>query len=180
MRIRPRVTEEFLWGLYELLEGAADIHRQFGVRSWKDVANPEWRNLRLAYEKNRRAKTFSQFVSYLKQKGYVKLPTGESVGPLQLTETGKLKALKCKAKGTMWPNRKDGKMIMLMYDIPKRKQRVRQAFRSALEFLDYTMLQKSVWVSRKDVLEETERAVRDHGLGDCVSVFVIENRIVPK
>lgn len=85
-----------------------------------------------------------------------------------------------KRKGTKWQNRKDGKMIMLMYDIPKRKQRVRQAFRSALEFLGYQMLQKSVWVSSKDVVEETERAVREYGLGDCVNLFVIEKVRVQK
>lgn len=177
---RLRVTEEFLWGLHELLEGVGDIHRQFGVRSWKDVANPEWRNLRLAYEKKKRAKTFSQFVSYLKQKGYVKLPTGSSIGPLQLTEIGRLKALNCRDKKTIWPNRKDGKMIMLMYDIPKKKQHVRQAFRGAIRFLDYVMLQKSVWISTKDVLEETEQAVREYGLVDCVSMFVIEAMRVRK
>ncbi|MDO8474142.1 MAG: hypothetical protein Q7S62_01140 [bacterium] len=180
MAIRPRVTEEFLWGLSEFLEGIVDINRKFGARSWKDVANPEWRNFRLAYEKNKRTKTFSQFVAYLKQKGYVKLPTGESTGPLQLTEIGKLKALKYRTRKTVWSDRKDGKMIMLMYDIPKKKQHVRQAFRSALKFLNYTMLQKSVWISSKDVLEETERAVRDYDLADCVSMFVIEKVRVPK
>lgn len=180
MNIRPRVTEEFLWGLHELLEGVGDIHRQFGIRSWKDVANPEWRNLRLAYEKKSRTKTFSQFVSYLRQKGYVKLPTGESVGPLQLTEAGKLKAMKWKVKVRTWPYRKDGKMIMLMYDIPKKKQHVRQAFRSALKFLDFVMFQKSVWISEKDVLEAIERVVRDYDLASCVSMFVIEKIRVPK
>lgn len=169
-----RVTEEFLWGLYGLLEGIDEASQPFRIRSWRDIVSPEWRELRLRYEKKKRAKTFSQFVSYLKQKGYIKIPTGESIGPLQLTKKGKQKALKGRIKGTKWQDRKDGKMIMLMYDIPKRRQHVRKVFRSTLEFLDYQILQKSVWVSDKDVLEETERAVREHGLGDCVNLFVIE------
>ena len=106
--------------------------------------------------------------------GYITIPKGESVGILRLTVKGKEKAVEGGKKARTLPSRKDGKMIMLMYDIPKKKQRIRQAFRGALEYLDYQMLQKSVWVSSKDVLEETERAVREYDLEDCVNFFVIE------
>lgn len=171
---KPRFTEEFLWGLYKLLEAASDVHKAFMPRSWKDVVSPEWRELRLAYEKKKRKRSFSHFISYLKRMGYITVPSGEGIGAIHLTAKGKWKALEGEKKTQTLSPRKDGKMIMLMYDIPKRKERVRQAFRSALELLDYQMLQKSVWVSDKDVLEKTERAVREHALGDCVNLFVIE------
>ena len=171
---KPRFTEEFLWQLHGLLEVAGDVHKALMPRSWKDVVSPEWRELRLAYEKKKRKRSFSQFISYLKRMGYIKIPAGESVGTIQLTAKGKQKALAGYKTTRAWPTRKDGKMIMLMYDIPKTKQHVRQAFRGALEYMDYQMLQKSVWVSDKDVLEKTERVVREHELGDCVNLFVIE------
>lgn len=177
---KPRFTEEFLWGLHELLAAAGDVHKAFMPRSWKDVVSPEWRELRLAYEKKRRKRSFSQFISYLKSMGYIKIPAGESVGVIRFTAKGEKKALEGTKGVDMLPPRRDGKMIMLMYDIPKRKEHLRHAFRSALEFLGYQMLQKSVWVSDKDVLEKTERAVREHGLGDCVNLFVIEKIMVQK
>jgi len=171
---KPRFTEEFLWQLHEFLESATLLYGSLAPRSWKEIVNPEWRELRLAYEKKRRARSFSQFVSYLKHMGYIVVPTGESVGVLHLTAKGKEKAFEGRKKTRTLLPRKDGKMIMLMYDIPKRKQHIRQAFRGALEYLEYRMLQKSVWVSSKDVLEETERSVREYGLEDCVNFFVIE------
>ena len=171
---KPRFTEEFLWRLHEFLESAISAHGTLVPRSWKDIAAPEWRELRLAYQKKRRARSFHQFISYLKRMGYIAISKGESTGVFHLTSKGKEKAFEGKKKMRTLPPRKDGKMVMLMYDIPKRKQQVRQAFRGALEYLDYQMLQKSVWVSAKDVLEETERAVREYDLKNCVNLFVIE------
>lgn len=175
-----RFTEEFLWQLHELLETANDVTKTLRPRSLKEIVNPEWRELRLVYKKKKRKRSFSKFISYLKRMDYIRTPAGESVGVIHLTLKGKKKALEGEKKLRVLPTRKDGKMIMLMYDIPKRKQRVRQAFRGALEFLGYQMLQKSVWVSEKDVLEETEETVREYGLGDCVNLFVIEKIRVQK
>lgn len=172
-----KITEEFLWQIYELFEEVGDVHKKFAVRSWKDIANPEWRELRLAYEKKKRGRTFSQLVSYLKRKGYIKIPQGK---PLQLTEKGRRKALEGKLKGTKLPIRKDGKMIMLLYDIPKEKARVRYAFRDALVALDYEMFQKSVWVSGKEVFEKTHQAIHDFDLDSCVDIFMIEKIRVHK
>lgn len=171
---KPRATEEFLWKLYEVHEGLENLHQTFGFRSMNDVVAPEIRKLRLRYEQKKRKKTFSQFMSYLKRQGYIKVPEGKSVSFFQLTKKGRQKALEGKRKTIKFPVRKDGKMIMLMYDIPESKRHVRHAFRDALEFLGYQMLQKSVWVSSKDVLVETERAVREYGLEDCVNIFVLE------
>ncbi|MDP3981946.1 MAG: hypothetical protein Q8P70_00070 [bacterium] len=169
--MKLRVTEEFLWLLYDLLEDVGDAYISLSPRSWKDIASPEWRSLRLAYKKKNQAKSFSQFISYLKQKGYIEIPSGEII---QLTEKGKSKALEAKTKGTKWPDRKDGKMIMLMYDIPEERKEVRYAFRNALILLDYKLLQKSVWISTKDVLTKTQEAVSNFDLDSYVDIFVIE------
>ncbi len=177
---KPKITEEFLCEIYELFEGIQSVHQKFAARSWKEIVSPEWREFRLAYEKKRRGRTFSQMVSYLKQKGYIKTPQGRSVESLWLTEKGKRKALAAKSKRIEWPDRKDGKMIMLLYDIPKEKSSVRYAFREALVALDYQMFQKSVWVSRKDVLGKTQEIVHNFFLDSCVDIFVIEEIRVHK
>jgi uncharacterized protein YydD (DUF2326 family) len=76
---KPRLTEEFLWQLHGFLEALDTTHRTFALRSWKDIVAPEWRELRHAYEKKRRARSFSQFISYLKRMGYIAVPTGETL-----------------------------------------------------------------------------------------------------
>ena len=95
---KPRLPEEFLWQLHELVETAGHVHKALMPRSLKDVVSPEWRELRLAYEKKKRKRSFSQFISYLKRMGYIKIPTGESVGTIQLAAKGKQKALECMRK----------------------------------------------------------------------------------
>lgn len=171
---KPRFTEEFLWKLYGLLDATNDTYKALMPRSWNDIASPEWRELYLFYKKKRRQRSMSQYISYLKRMGYIAIPKGKSIGILHITAKGKEKALVGQKKVRELLPRKDGKMIMLMYDIPKRKQGIRQAFRGALESMEYQMLQKSVWVSSKDVLEETERVAREYNLEDCINLFVIE------
>ena len=171
---KPRITEEFLWKLHEAYEALANVQQKFGVRSMNEALMPEMRKLRLAYERKRRKKSYSQFISYLKQRGYIKIAEGTEIFSPRLTEKGKQKALEVRLKITEWPRRKDGKVVMLMYDIPENKRYVRHAFRNVLELLEYQMLQKSVWVSSKDVLAETEKAIHSYGLGDCVNLFVME------
>ncbi len=174
-----RTTEEFLWKLHDFLEGIADTYISLKPRSWSDIVSPEWREIQLTYEKRKRKKSFGQFISYLKQRGYVKI-SRKTAFPLQLTEKGKQKVLAKKQKEAPLPERKDSKMIMLMYDIPKRKWSVRHAFRDAIKFLGYEMLQQSVWITSKDVPDKTEETVRKYGLADNVNIFLIEKLGIQK
>ena len=174
-----KTTEEFLWKLYNFLESMTETYTSLTPRSWTDIANPEWRGLRIAYEKRKRRKSFGQFISYLKQQGYVKI-SSKTAFPLQLTKKGAQKVLEIQQREAPLPERKDNKMIMLMYDIPKKKWPIRHAFRDALKFLKYEMLQQSVWVTSKDVLNKTEEAVREYGLSDHVNIFLIENPVLQK
>lgn len=170
----PKITEEFLWKLFELQEKLEKLYETVGPRSMRDVLLPEMRKLRLEYKRKKRGRTFSQLISNLKRTGYIKVPEGKALSAVLLTKKGREMALQGKIKITGLSPRKDGKMILLMYDIPKVKQNIRHAFRSRIEFLGYQLLQKSVWVSDKDVLEETERAIREYDLGDCINLFIIE------
>jgi CRISPR-associated endonuclease Cas2 len=95
-----------------------------------------------------------------------------------LTAKGKEKAFEGRNKARTLPPRKDGKMIMLMYDIPKRKQHVRQAFRGALEYLDYQMLQKSVWVHAFPCRAEVELLKKFFGLSSQEIRLIVAKDIV--
>jgi hypothetical protein len=180
MKLKSRLTEEFLWKLYESLEALNKVGKSLGPRSFRDIANSEWRELRVFYEEKKRKRSFTRFVSYLKEQGYIRILAGKSVDVLQLTRKGNQKALEGSKKVAVLKPRKDGKLIMLMFDIPKNKEFIRKTFRSQLELLDYQMLQKSVWVSDKEVLMETERVVREFGLHSSVKIFIIENVGVQK
>ena len=173
-------TEKFLWQLYEIVEDIARFRSATGPRSLHEVLSPELRDLRRSYSAKKRRQSFSQFISYLKRQGYIKVPRGYGIEYLQLTAKGKKKAFEGNLKSKHWTPRPDGKMIMVIYDIPEAQKPLRQIFREFLICMHYTMLQKSVWISYKDVLHETERIIYEYHLEPCVKVFVLERIEVKK
>ncbi len=176
--MKPKVTEEFLWKIDQIIQRLGEAYESslpYGMS--RNILNPEMESLRREYERKKNARTFSQFISYLRQKGYIKIPEGYSVyEKIQLTPQGRKKALygKVAEKKNKLKSRKDGKMIMFMFDIPQNKEKARHMLRDILKFLDYQVLQKSVWISDKDVLEETEQSARELGLQEYVNIFVVD------
>ena len=178
--MKIQFTEKFLWQLYEIIEDIARFHSAVSPRSLHEVLSPELRDIRGSYSKKKRRQSFSQFISYLKRQGYIKVPQGYGIEYAQLTAKGNKKAFEGNLKSKHWGPRPDGKMIMVMYDIPEAQKPLRQIFREFLTSMDYEMLQKSVWVSYKDVLRETERIMYEYKLESYVKVFVLEKIEVRK
>jgi len=178
--MKIQFTEKFLWQLYEIVEDIARFRSTIGPRSLYEVLSPELRDLQRSYSEKKRRQSFSQFISYLKRQGYIRVPRGFGIEYLQLTAKGKKKAFEGNLKSKHWVPRPDGKMIMVIYDIPENQKPLRQIFREFLISMDYTILQKSVWISYKDVLRETERIIYEYKLEPYVKVFVLEKIEVRK
>ena len=82
--------------------------------------------------------------------------------------------MKIKLKKLEKKKRADKKWQMLIFDIPEDKRALRDVFRDNLMFLGYSLLQKSVWVSPYDMLEETENLIRKYELDPYIRLFLIE------
>jgi CRISPR/Cas system-associated protein endoribonuclease Cas2 len=162
-------SEKFLWGLYNIGEKIDDINEIFRITTFREVVIDQsfWRDL----QKKKDKKQFAQFINYLKKKGYIK--TNAKKGIL-ITPKGKGKVLKIKYKFLEKKKRKDGKWIMLMYDIPVNRNRERHLFRRQLQYLGYQQLQKSIWVCPYDVFKETEKIINLMSLSDFMRTFLIE------
>lgn len=167
-------TEQFLWQLYEIMQTIGRVHALVAPHSLYDVLSPEFRDLRRSYKEKKRSQSFSHFISYLKKQGYIKIPSGYGIEYTQFTAKGVNKAFEGSIKSKHWERRPDGKMIMVMYDIPENKKAFRSIFREFLVAMEYNLLQKSVWISVKDVLRETERVIYEYELESYVKVFVLE------
>ncbi|MBU1014969.1 CRISPR-associated endonuclease Cas2 [Patescibacteria group bacterium] len=163
-------TEQFLWDVYRAMEGLNDFHRTLVPRGMREAMNPELRQLRRKYEKRRSTQQFSKLVYDLKRRGVIKVQ-GEGV---LLTVKGREEALRIRWKLTESQKRNDGKMVMVMYDLPEKQRKMRDIFRSVLVSLGYQEFQKSVWVSKKKVEYETEEAIREYDLWTYVRLFIIE------
>ena len=111
---------------------------------------------------------------YLKTNGYIKVKSLENKQAIILTKEGISKALKASFVLEKSGKRKDGKWIMLIFDVPVAHKQGRNLLKSILINLGYKLFQQSVWISPYDVSEKTEKLLQLYSLDDYVKIFIIE------
>jgi CRISPR/Cas system-associated protein endoribonuclease Cas2 len=169
------ITGKFLWALYKGIEQADRTYSLVAPpRSFYQYVYRDRIRLRREYERYKAKKKFNQFMQYLQEKGYIKVKALEGVKGVVLTPKGAEKVLQVKRKLIHKKKRKDGKWIMILFDIPEKKRQAREALRAALVDLGYQKLQQSVWVCPYDVFEETDELVRAYHIIPYVKLFLIE------
>ena len=127
------------------------------------------------YKQDKNSKQFRQLVHYLKRRNYIKVQNLKGKKAIMLTKQGIDKVLKASFKideGRV--KRKDGKWVMVSFDIPLTRRKARDLLRSILHNLGYKMFQQSVWVTPYNVAEKTERLLQAYALDQYVKIFLIE------
>lgn len=169
--MRLSLTDKFLWDLYNTLGK---------VRAGIDAFDPYGHSIhRLILPntplgKKYSRQQFSKFVSYLKKKGYIKVANLKTKTGVMITKEGLKKILVVGAHTENRKKRKDGKWLMVMFDIPEKRSGHRDLLRSILQNLGFQKFQNSVWVTPYDVLDATETLIARHSLDEYVKIFVIE------
>lgn len=168
------VTDQFLWDLYAFLENAGDIsHALLRRRRTMSDIYPE--NPVIAkYRHMQSARQFTWLVNYLKQNNYIQVESLKGRQAISITKRGIDKALMASFKADPQPKRKDGKWVMIIFDIPQKHPKARLLLRSVLENLGYKMFQQSVWVTPHDVSEKTETLLQHYNLDKYVRIFLTE------
>lgn len=173
--MRLPVTDKFLWDLYNSIEGIERTYEKIRPpRSMYEGLYRDTIRLRREYERKKMRRTFSQFIHYLQTRGYIRVKALEGTKGIMLTPKGVERALKMRRKLSERRRRKDGKWIMVMFDIPEQKRSSRQILRDALRELGYEKFQQSVWVCPYDTFAETEKMIREYQLIPYVKLFLIE------
>ncbi|MEK7658570.1 MAG: CRISPR-associated endonuclease Cas2 [Patescibacteria group bacterium] len=173
--MRLSVTDKFLWDVYNLFSKAGNIldsafKYPTMYNSLPGPKNPIFKR----YKKEIGAREFSKLIYYLKKKGYIKVENLKNKKAILLTKDGIGKALKASFKIEKGKKRRDGRWIMIIFDIPQKHKKSRELLRSILLNLGYKMFQQSVWVSPYDISEKTERLVQMYLLDKYVKIFLIE------
>ncbi len=118
-------------------------------------------------------------VRRLEKKGFIEKGIMEDELCLRLTQLGsdylRKQQQRKKEKSILEINPEkvkwDGKWRVVVFDIPEKNRRVRQALRMGLRMLEFKLLQKSVWVSKVDCTKELRKYIRELSLSDYVLVF---------
>ncbi len=169
------ITDQFLWDVYQSLDKSKDI---LGV-----IFNPHprigdlWAEKNPVFEKYRKDKNklkFRKLIYRLKVNNCIKVKNLEGKKAMILTKKGLGKALRVSFINQGREKRKDGKWIMLMFDVPEKYRKSRDLLRSVLHNLGYKLFQKSVWVTPYDVSEKTEELLQMYNLDEFVKIFLIE------
>ncbi len=172
------ITDQFLWDILNTLSSVEDAGRFIfhPARSMGDVGMGVDDPIYQKYRKILKPREFSKLIYWLKRNNYIKVKNLEGKKAVMLTGGGMDKAIKaaCKAEVGKYKRRKDGKWIMIIFDIPKRDERKRNLLRSVLQNFGYKILQKSVWVTPHDMYEKTENMLQYYSLDKYVKIFLIE------
>ncbi len=165
------LTDKFLLDLYKIAIQPLGEALSLFPKTMIEAANPELFKMRRAWKKERNKRDFRQMVYYLKKKGYIEASQEKA---LLITAKGSEKVLKIRLQDTPRKQRKDGKWIMVMFDIPEKKRFRRDLLREFLMFMGYQKLQHSVWICPYEVFQETEALVKEYNLESYVKMFLLD------
>lgn len=172
------LTDKVLWDVYNFLEEVGDtayfIFRR--RRTFYDIMPGPRNPVAEKYRREENRRQFSTLVYYLKKHNYIKVKNLQGKKAIILTKKGIDRALtaKFKIENNQLKKRKDGKWIMIIFDIPQKHNRARNLLRSVLKNLEYKIFQHSVWVTPYDVFERTEELLQQHSLDKYVKIFLVE------
>lgn len=132
------------------------------------------KSFRRIYNKKKRKWAFANFVWHLKKNGYIKAKGLEPREGIILTQKGMERVLKTALKKVKKKKRRDGNWLMLIFDIPEKKRKLRDLLRENLQILGFKLLQKSIWVCPYDILEQVQGIIQKYNLEKYVKIFLIK------
>ncbi len=77
------------------------------------------------------------------------------------------------------PKEWDGKWRIVVFDIPEQKRLVRDLFRRNLKKWGFKHLQRSVWISKRDVFDKLTSYIQELGIEKWVSVIEAD-KLIPQ
>ncbi|MBU1031718.1 hypothetical protein KKE03_02205 [Patescibacteria group bacterium] len=114
-----------------------------------------------------------QAIKNLREKGYIELAKNDEGKILmKLTSKGKKEIeIHNILKDKKW----DNKWRVVVFDIPEKHKKLRHALRWKLREWEFIPWQKSVWVSKKDIVKPLRDFIKEVGLSQWVKVLLAED-----
>lgn len=128
-------------------------------------------------ERRRRREQIRKTIERLKRNRIVEVYQKDEKDIVELTTLGKKRLLKYQLDDLeiKKPKRWDGKWRVVIFDIPEKRKKAREAFRYMLKRIEFYRLQKSVFVSPYPCRDEVDFISEIFEIGDCVNYFEIIN-----
>ena len=141
---------------------------------------------KLSYEqyKKKEQQRFYNLLGHLQKQGLVKRIKESSHSKWKITEKGekKLDELKLKKENKLpykvytKENDKEGKLKIVIFDIPEEEKRKRDWLRQNLIALGFSMLQKSVWISKNKLPKDFIDDLKNLDILHCIEIFSVDKK----
>ena len=124
----------------------------------------------LAEERERAASAYRNRLAYLRRKKLIQTKKVEGRLFVELSKEGQVKLRKETMKER--PKLPDGFICLVLFDFPVDARRGRNSFRAFLKKAGFTQVQKSVWKSDLDVIDDVRDFVKSAKIQTWVEVFL--------
>ena len=115
-----------------------------------------------------------QRVHYLKKNRWIETKTTEDGLLIALTNNGRVEKMRrCMEQR---PILKNGKVCLVVFDIPEIARRARNTFRQFLKKCGFRRLQKSVWENDRDVVNDVLQFIQRTNIHSWAKVYLGENK----
>lgn len=138
----------------------------YGGSGYDENAKEDYNNAEL--------QRFYSILNKLKSQGFIKKKKSEHGSLWNITKRGleKLGVISKKKKIT-YNSKTDNKLKIIVFDIPERERWKRAWLREALNALEFSMLQQSVWIGKNKVPEQFLEDLRDMRLFDRIHILEV-------
>lgn len=155
---RSKTTEALLWALEKAIDTGIILYDYAENTHHYVYGSPNLERYELYH-----------IVGRLKQKGWVETIKNEGKVIVNLTSKGQNQlAIERALKSDKW----DGKFRVVIFDIPEKNRKVRDILRWRLKAWGFKYLQKSLWVSKKDIAQPMREFIQELGIEKWVHVLV--------
>lgn len=116
-----------------------------------------YQNRKRAYKDrsgNLEIQKFYNTLHYLKSEGFIEKKISGAKILWKITSSGLYKLNLMKEKATNYQSEPDGKLKIIIFDVPEKERRRRSWLREALKILGFKMLQQSVWMGKNKIPEQ--------------------------
>ena len=108
----------------------------------------------------------------LEKQGLIKKDPEQKI--FYLTEKGEEFASYIKNRFLILKEKWDGKIRIVVFDIPEQKWRWRRYLKQELELMQFKQIQKSVYAGKYPLPESLVKEIEDEGLGRFIFIFIVD------
>jgi DNA-binding PadR family transcriptional regulator len=117
---------------------------------------------------------FYSLLHYFEKQGFVERTKKGDTTRVHITSVGANKLATLSLSSKCFPiGKKDGRVRIVIFDIPETQRQDRDWFRGVLKYCEFSMLQKSVWIGKRKIPKELLEILRKKGLLNHVHILEI-------